>query len=824
MTIEETTRLSGRGGWLAPAMYLARVELRSRRRSALLFALATGVTAAVLVALVAMARQGPDAFERFVEFSRPTDAAVFAFDDSRLPELEAAVAAADGVASSATKTFVVFGEVRADGTVDTRGVVSGLAHLGGDQSLDRPAVLRGRMPRKPFELAVNEALAERRGLRPGAQMRLAVFNREQTDEVGLEPDGRPAHGNHMFTVTAIAKAPADLQFQADAQPGTVYERETEYAWFPAALWDRFDGDLPNYGVGVVTRLDGDEGMRSLQALVEGPFAGAADVEPGNEDTSQHDAVRRVIDLQSGAVYGFAAVLGLVALVAGSLAIGRHVLTAELSSPAVRAVGAGRTTMVAAAAIWAAAIAGAGSVIAVGGAAALSLIGPIGIAGRAELGSGPNLDVPVTTLGVLLTFVVVVGAAIVTVLRQHYLPARTQPRPAAAPGTVARLGGRPAIVIGAWLATSRRGEGGRVPARTALVGAVAGIVGVAAAVTFGASLERVTTTPAAYGWSWDVAAANCSDADCTERAAALLAGNPDVQAFTGISGGGGAVDGIELDEVGVAIPGRGWAGGRILTGSPPRAADEVVLASDTLEATGAQIGGQVRVRFEDGDGAPFRIVGVFTPPVQFSGGRTLTEGATITKAGARRAAPPELREEIEGIPASQYLVTFDPGVDREEALTRLRADFPGTVLGPIRTDPLEGAHRLRLLPTVLAGVLALLGVATLAHLGATTARRRASALGVLRAIGCARKELRAMLRWQALLTAGTALLIGMPLGVAAGRAAWRLAADGLGTPEGPMIPLGGLAVVTTATLLVAAAIGTGFGARAARRSSLALLRD
>jgi hypothetical protein len=783
-----------------------------------------GLTAASVVTLVGMGRRGPDAFERFVEFSRPTDAAVFVFDDTRLPEMEAAVEDADGVVSSATRTFLQFGEARADGEIDTRGSVAGIGYIAGDDSLDRPTVLRGRFPTGAFELAVNEALADRRGLRPGARLRLAVFSRDQTDEVGLEPDGRPAHGFHDFTVTGIAKAPADLQFQADAQPGTVYEREAEFAWFPGAVWEHFDGDLANYGVGVVTRLENRNALESIQGLVDGPFAGAADFEAGNEDSGQHDAVRQVIELQSSALYGMAAVLGLVALVAGALAVSRHVLTAEVASPVMRALGASRRTLVAAAAMWAAAISAGAAVIVVVSSAAMSLLGPIGIARRAELDPGVRLDPLATLLGVAATILVVVGAAVVTHLRQHYRPTPPPPRPAGGLSAVARFGGGPALIVGTWLATSRRGDGGRVPARTALVGALAGVVGIAAALTFGASLQRVTTTPAAYGWSWDVAASNCSDVDCSEQGAALLARNPDVLAFTGLSGGEGTVDDVEVGELGVVLAGKGWAGGRILAGRPPHSRDEIVLARDTLDATRKRIGDQVRVALEGGPGAPFTIVGVFIPPAQFSDGFTLTDGATITKEGAIRAVEPSLREEIAEIPANQYLVTIDPAADRERALARLRADFPGTVLGPIRTNSVEGAHRLRALPIVLAGVVALLAIATLVHLGAATARRRASALGVLAAIGCARRDLRAALRWQAVLTASAAILIGMPLGVAAGRAAWRLAAEGLGTPEGPTVPLGSLVLVAAVALLTAAAIGTGFGARAARRSSLALLRD
>jgi hypothetical protein len=59
-------------------------------------------------------------------------------------------------------------------------------------------------------------------------------------------------------------------------------------------------------------------------MVEKRFPEGALFEVGSEDEGQHAAVRRVINLQSGALYGFAAIVGLVTIVAGVLTVARHV--------------------------------------------------------------------------------------------------------------------------------------------------------------------------------------------------------------------------------------------------------------------------------------------------------------------------------------------------------------------------------------------------------------------------------------------------------------------------------------------------------------------
>ena len=52
----------------------------------------------------------------------------------------------------------------------------------------------------------------------------------------------------------------------------------------------------------------------------------------------------------------------------------------------------------------------------------------------------------------------------------------------------------------------QGRGPRaVPVRASLIGVTVGIVALTAAVTFGASLERLLGTPRLYGWNFDAVA-------------------------------------------------------------------------------------------------------------------------------------------------------------------------------------------------------------------------------------------------------------------------------------------------------------------------------
>lgn len=345
----------------------------------------------------------------------------------------------------------------------------------------------------------------------------------------------------------------------------------------------------------------------------------------------------------------------------------------------------------------------------------------------------------------------------------------------------------------------------MPNRTALVSLAVGIAGTVAAVVFGASLDRLTTDPAAFGWSWDVTVANCSTLACTDDAADRLEANPDVAAYTGLNESEAQVDGQRIGSAQFRL-GRGWSGGRILDGAPPVGPRDIVLAEASARDLDVAVGDEVEVEIDNGTPVAFRVTGLFVPPAVLSDALTLSEGAGITAAGLRRATP-DVDADLSR--RSQYfLVTFDPDVDRGAAMARLREDFATTILEPVRTEDIEGVHRIRQLPTLLAALVAFLAFLTLVHFVVATARRRRTALASLQALGGGRGLGRGALAWHASLVVSAGLAIGLPIGVAVGRTGWLVAADALEVPVDPVTPAAALVVVVISVLLAGGALGRG----------------
>src|SRR4029077_18569066 len=102
-------------------------------------------------------------------------------------------------------------------------------------------------------------------------------------------------------------------------------------------------------------------------------------------------------------------------------------------------------------------------------------------------------------------------------------------------------------------------------------------------------------------------------------------------------------------------------------------------------------------------------------------------------------------------------------------------------GPLAYEPppvpdVSNLANVRRLPYLLAGFLMLLGLGAAAHALLTVSRRRRKELAVLRAIGLTPGQTGASVAWQAVVVAGIAVAIGVPLGLIAGQQAWRRVAE------------------------------------------------
>jgi hypothetical protein len=111
-------------------------------------------------------------------------------------------------------------------------------------------------------------------------------------------------------------------------------------------------------------------------------------------------------------------------------------------------------------------------------------------------------------------------------------------------------------------------------------------------------------------------------------------------------------------------------------------------------------------------------------------------------------------------------------------------------------------RVQKLPLILSGILAFFAAATLVHTLITAARRRARDLAVLKALGFVRRQVIAVVLWQATTLVAGALLIAAPLGIALGRWAWVLFTGHVGVVWEPIVPGWGIVAVAGGAVLVA----------------------
>jgi ABC-type lipoprotein release transport system permease subunit len=77
---------------------------------------------------------------------------------------------------------------------------------------------------------------------------------------------------------------------------------------------------------------------------------------------------------------------------------------------------------------------------------------------------------------------------------------------------------------------------------------------------------------------------------------------------------------------------------------------------------------------------------------------------------------------------------------------------------------------------------------------TTALRRRADVAVLKTLGFERRQVRAMLAWQATALAVIGLVLGIPIGIFVGEAVWNRVAESLGIA--PVIVLPALALATS----------------------------
>src|SRR5207302_6123397 len=242
---------------------------------------------------------------------------------------------------------------------------------------------------------------------------------------------------------------------------------------------------------------------------------------------------------------------------------------------------------------------------------------------------------------------------------------------------------------------------------------------------------------------------------------------------------------------------------LVAGREPTGMHEIALAARTMRSLHVGIGDEVRVRRIAASGAAtgktfaLRVAGQISLPTFFFSTDRPGEGAAI--------APDVMREiDHRAFANSLVFLRLAPGTK----LAPLVADLQRAVgrqvvaLPPQQNGQIRGLADIGNVPLLLAGIVGLMAAATLAHTLVTSIRRRRRDLAILKTIGFVRRQVSAAVAWQATLLGLVALVVGVPIGVAAGRWSWNAFADRLGVVPESVVPIVAILLVLPASLLLA----------------------
>ena len=147
----------------------------------------------------------------------------------------------------------------------------------------------------------------------------------------------------------------------------------------------------------------------------------------------------------------------------------------------------------------------------------------------------------------------------------------------------------------------------------------------------------------------------------------------------------------------------------------------------------------------------------------------------------------------------------------------------TVLGVQRPAQIVNYRSIGSTPVVLAAGLAAGAVVALGLALATSVRRRRRDLALLKALGLAPRQLVAAVAWQATIAAAIGIVVGIPLGIVAGRQLWILFARTINAVPSPAVPVLLIVLVGVGALVFANLVAILPGRAAGRASTAPLLR-
>jgi len=779
----------------------ARADLRARWRSWVVLGLLAGVTFGLAAAGAAGARRADTALPRYLAVAGRADAAVLANDPAYDASQRRAVAALPQV-RRAYPFLVAFGL----SVLEPKGAEAYLTPTTpATARLASGVILEGRQadPARADEMVIDQTAAKQYALHLGSTV--VVAQQGTADDLAQLPPG----------VVPEGFGPDDLQIRVPVK--VVGIAKSVGADPNLTLGSGFYAEYGPRLIGIVNQFvalrGGERHFSAFQRGVQRVVGHPVNVERGSDIFGY----RKISNIARVERYGLL-LFSIAVIVGGAIMVGQALVRAVTAGagdvPTWRAMGADRRMLVRAMVLPTAIVVGVGVATSVLVGIGLSPWFPIGGPRQYDLDHGVHADWLVLGAAAFVLAALVVAAAVATAWWRAGDRASDAPRLSGAGAWAARVGLSPALQVGSRLAVEP-GRGHRaVPVRTALVGAIAGVLGVVACITFRSGITDAVASPQRSGvvWDYEVAAGN---GPLAGDALASIAADPAVGAVLSAQWARALpVDGVPTPTYGTtAVKGSlPWV---ILSGRAPRGNAEIAFAPVTAAALHVGVGDYVLV----GGDPSRRMTVVGTALVPASSHTDYDQSAWMSQSalhGALASVSGASTDDVEGY----ALIRWRPGASSPAIVAATRrfhsayaADgFAGT---PTLPSAVVELGKLRVLPFALAAFFALLAIATVAHALVTTVRRRRHDLAVMRSFGFTGRQSRVAIAWQATLIAGAGVVIGIPLGIVVGRSVWRWLAHSFPVAYVPPLALVAVVLVVPAAILVVNALAAGPGRAAAR---------
>jgi hypothetical protein len=672
-------------------------------------------------------------------------------------------------------------------------------------------VLAGRLPDRdaPAEIVVNEAGAKEWHTGVGRKLRIHTYAHDQLPTFAGVDDEEPSGPVIDATVVGIMRGVEDV---SDVP-------EPAFGAGPAFL-RRWGDDIAQITAGAIVTTDPKRTDEVIDALNDrlGPRFVAAPTVDRDDFASR---VNDTIDVEVTVLTIFAVAAAVAGLVVIAQGLGRTVGGHELEQESLGALGVTRpeATIGSVGTVMPALLVGLLGSIAL--AVALSPLFPRGLARRAEPTPGPTLDATVVLGGALTLLIVLValaGVASWRVVRDRSRRAgrMTPSRPHVGARLASHLPPVPSLgtIFALEAGPRRRAIGGLA----GIVGAAVLVGGIVSVATVEQSRHALLTTSDLYGAAWDyqldlegqggadaVLPRLIEDRDLSAvgTRSQLLAngGDLDVRGPNGATIAGP----VAYTSVKGSIP-------PVLSDGRPPGPGEVVLGRRLARRLGVSIGDSVTVNGYAGD-VPLVVTGWFVNPGQDDLDLGILVARDTLDQFVRRDCPTASEALACQIELAGAAVALRPDADRDAVERRLTAISPDFV--PVSPPSVVGnLAAVGATPWLLAGFLALIGGAGLAHALIVGVRRRRRDLAVIRAIGLRPGQAHGVVTWQAFIMAVVGAGVGTLVGLLAGRIVWERVATGIGAIVRVQVPVVALLLAPA----IAIALGLALSLFAGRRAS------